>query len=67
MKYFVFILYKTIYVYMLYVNICTIAKELHAKGKLAFESIDLEAFLFEPRKKIFKLLCGLISLKIISK
>lgn len=39
----------------------TIGKELHAKGKLSLESIDLEAFFLKTRKEVFELL-GLVIL-----
>jgi hypothetical protein len=35
---------------------------LHAKGKLALESIDLEAFFLETRKEFFELLGLVMSL-----
>jgi hypothetical protein len=39
----------------------TAGKELHAKGKLALENVNLEAFCLKARKEIFELL-GLVSL-----
>lgn len=42
----------------------TAAKKLHAKGKLALEHVDFDAFFLEARKEIFELLglvMGLVS------
>lgn len=43
----------------------TVGEELHAKREFPLESIDLEAFFLETRKKFFKLLC-VVSRRLVS-